>query len=199
MLTPSAGTTPAPPAPTSRLANPDVPVAYDVPDMTRAAAALPPGLTLLSDAGQYPRSPTVMGQACSSRPFDPPMVAGRQFTWVDERQRWPDQFTVDLVVTGRQTGGGPVAFQALVQDSGVCRFPDAVDPFALTVAGADETWAARYRPEGLTQVLGAARVGDLVVGVSLNSPEDGPAQLAAVLTAAVDDLRASGLPAADGR
>lgn len=199
--TPAPTSTPtAPPATsTSGLANPDVPVAYDIPDMTRAAAALPAGMSVLSDMGQYPKSPTVMGQECSSRPFDPPMVAGRQFTWVNEAQRWPRQEGVDLVVTGRATGGGPVAFDALVGNWGVCRFTEETQPFDLTIAGAEQTWAAQTDSQGLARVSGAARVGDLIVGVSIWYPQDGRAELAALLTAAVTDLQTSGLPAAEGR
>lgn len=182
------------------LANPDVPVAYDIPDMTRTRAALPAGLVVLGDRGQYPKSPTVMGQACSSRPFDPPMVAGRQITWWNEIQRWPNQASVDLVVTGRATGGGPIAFDALVANTGVCRFTDPTTPFAITVAGADQTWAAHTDSNGLPFVSGAARVGDLIVGITVLHPaQDAVSELTTLLTAAVADLRASGLPAAEGR
>ncbi|MEZ0163181.1 hypothetical protein AB2L27_00205 [Kineococcus sp. LSe6-4] len=185
------------------LANPDVPVAYDIPDMTRTRAALPTGLTVLGDYGQYPRSPTVMGQECSSRPFDPPMVAGRQISWWNGSQRSATQNAVDLVVTGRAPGGGPIAFDALVADTGVCRFTEPTTPFAITVAGADETWAAHTDSNGLPFVSGAARVGDLIVGITVLHPSQDEAsqvaELTTVLTAAVADLRASGLPAVEGR
>ncbi|WP_380176054.1 hypothetical protein ACFEMC_10375 [Kineococcus sp. DHX-1] len=199
-ITPSIGSTAGS---SVGLANPNVPVAYDIPDMTRTRASLPAGLTVLSDGGQYPKSPTVMGQECSSRPFDPPMVAGRQITWWNGSQRSSTQSQVDLVVTGRAAGGGPVAFDALVANTGVCRFTDPTTPFALTVAGADQTWAARTDSNGLPFISGAARLGDLIVGITVLHPSaDQAAQvsdLTTLLTAAVADLRASGLPAADGR
>lgn len=185
------------------LANPNISVAYDIPDMTRTRAALPAGLTVLGDHGQYPKSPTVMGQECSSRPFDPPMVAGRQITWWNENQRWPNQAAVELAVTGRATGGGPIAFDALVANTGVCRFTDPTTPFTITVAGADQTWAAHTDSNRLSFTSGAARVGDLIVGITVEHLAQDEAsqvsQLTTLLTAAVADLRASGLPAAEGR
>ncbi|PPK90170.1 hypothetical protein CLV92_12911, partial [Kineococcus xinjiangensis] len=163
---PTAAASPsdAPPTEASDLTDPNLPVAYDIPDMTRTEAALPAGMTRLGASGQYPNSPTVPGQACGPLAFNPPMVAGRQFAWIGANQSDPEQELIEVAVTGRRTGGGPMTFDALVGNWGVCRFTEDFEPFDLAIPGADQTWAAHTHRNGNTQISGAARVGDLLVG-----------------------------------
>ncbi|WP_337062011.1 hypothetical protein [Kineococcus sp. G2] len=193
----TAPTVPAPPLPTSAPADPNA-VAYDVPDLPGLVAALPAGQVLLSDVGQYANLPTVAGQGCSGAQIDPPQIAGRQWMWAEENSNRLDQTSVEAVVTGWAPGTGPEAFAHLVaNDSRACGFDDDLTPGTVDVPGADETWAARWETNGIPVTAGAARVGDLVVGVTVSNPgPEGDADVARMLTAAVADLRGSGLSAA---
>ncbi len=144
-----------------------------------------------------------MGQECSSRPFDPPMVAGRQITWWNGSQRSSTQSQVDLVVPA----GPPAGAGRLRRPRGQHRRVPVHRPHHAALPShrhrGDQTWAARTDSNGLPFVSGAARIGDLIVGITVLHPSaDQAAQvsdLTTLLTAAVADLRASGLPAADGR
>ncbi|MCI2237003.1 hypothetical protein MO973_41145 [Paenibacillus sp. TRM 82003] len=187
---------PATPLPTTAPADPDA-VAYDVPDLPGLVAALPAGQVLLLDLGQYAKNPTVSGQACGGSEIEPPQIAGRQWGYAEEDSNRLDQTSVDVVVTGWAPGTGPGAFGHLVaNDSRTCGFSDDLTRRTVDVPGADETWAARWQTDGTPVTAGAARAGDLVVGVTVSNPgPEGDADVARVLTAAVADLRGSGLAA----
>ncbi|WP_432497445.1 hypothetical protein [Kineococcus auxinigenes] len=198
-VTTPAVTTPAVPStplPTTAPADPGA-VAYAVPDLPGLVAALPAGQVLLLDLGQYAKNPTVAGQRCGETPLDPPQIAGRQWGWAQEDSNRLDQTSVEVVVTGWAPGTGPEAFAHLVaNDSPTCGFSEDLTRTTVDVPGADETWAARWESNGTPVTAGAARVGDLVVGVTVNDPDvDGDADVARVLTAAVADLRGSSLAA----
>ncbi|WP_432545727.1 hypothetical protein [Kineococcus sp. SYSU DK004] len=190
-----------PPGPTAAPEDP-ADVAYDVPDLPGVAAVLGEDHALFSDLGQYAATAVVEGQMCNQGlTGNAEQVAGRWTTWLPEGDTSGAR-GVDVVVTGWVAGSGPAAFADVVEDSGECRWLDPQEPFALTApAGGedawDEAWAARSRAPGAEVVSGVARTGDLLVGVTVRSPgEGGEADVAALLAAAVADLRAAGLPAA---
>ncbi|WP_369068863.1 hypothetical protein [Kineococcus terrestris] len=188
-----------PPGPTAAPEDP-ADVAYDVPDLPGTAAVLGDEYALLSDLGQYAATAVVAGQECNrGLTGNAEQVAGRWTTWLPEGDTSGAR-GVDVVVTGWVAGSGPAAFADVVEDTGACRWLDPREPFELTAPGPDawdEAWAARSSAPGADVVSGAARTGDLLVGVTVRSPgEDGEARLAALLAAAVADLRAAGLPAA---
>ncbi|WP_180357549.1 hypothetical protein [Streptomyces sp. NP160] len=177
-------------------------VAYEIPDVATAAAtsaALPAGVRLGMDLGQYRLEPTVPGQACGS---DDDAVAGRQWSWAEDPQSNDvDQVSVDLVVTGWPTGSGARAFRDAVDDTGACRWTsDPISPAAVSVTGADDAWVASFADNGLDLTRGAARVGDLVVGVEVwNPPSGSTGEVQRLLAAVTAELAASGLPAAANR
>jgi len=166
-------------------------VAYAIPDLALPEALLPAGHDPVSDLGQYRLQPSVPGQACSSRP--PFNVAGRQWTWIGSGRA-----SVTVVVTGWRAGRGSAAFDDVVQDAGTCRFMDDVRSVPASVASAQQAWVASATTStGLSPTYGAARVGDLLVGVEvLEPPSDGPALVADLLGAVADAMLASGIPAA---
>lgn len=177
-------------------------VAYEIPDVASSAdiaAALPPGVQLGQDLGQYRLEPTVPGQYCDGADDD--AVAGRQWSWAaDPQSNDPTQISVSLVVTGWPTGAGARAFSDAVEDTGACRWTSVpVSPAAVSAPGADEAWTATFR-DGGDFTRGAARVGDLVVGVEVwNPPSGSTAEVQRLLAAVSAQLAASGLPAAAGR
>ncbi|MEJ5887830.1 hypothetical protein WDZ16_05075 [Pseudokineococcus marinus] len=173
-------------------------VAYEVPDLGATwAAALPAGQVGLGDLGQYRFQPTVPGQSCNGGSSSPRSVAGRQWMWAEEDSDRLDQTTVELVVTGWPEGGGAAAFADVVEDDGHCTWYDDVpSPADVAVPSADEAWAGvRQSPvgDGSTVLLGAARAGDLVVGVQVWHPAAGDAEglTGRLLEAAVLELRAA--------
>ncbi|TXR56575.1 hypothetical protein [Quadrisphaera setariae] len=178
-------------------------VAYEIPDVATAAstaAALPPGVQLGQDLGQYRLEPTVPGQFCDGADVD--TVAGRQWSWAEDPQSNDlTQVSVTMVVTGWPTGGGARAFRDAVEDTGACRWmSDPTSLGAASVPGADEAWAASFADGGGDSTRGAARVGDLVVGVEVwNPPSRSTAEVQRLLAASAAALAASGLPAASGR
>ncbi|WP_298804691.1 hypothetical protein [uncultured Pseudokineococcus sp.] len=173
-------------------------VAYEVPDVGATwSAALPDGQVGLGDLGQYRFQPTVPGQSCNGGSSSPRSVAGRQWMWAEEDSNRLDQTTVGLVVTGWPEGGGPSAFADVVEDDGPCAWYDDVpSPADVAVPSADEAWAGVRRSpvgDGSVILLGAARTGDLVVGVQVQHPAAGDADALTgrLLEAAVLELLAA--------
>lgn len=185
-------------------------VAYNIPDMTRARSTLPGNQTLMNIdgvAGQYRSETPLAGPvACTGDPADTfsvadYSVAGRQFDWADETS---PQHVASLKVTGWPTGTGTVTFQAATTGSLPCAMSGELTTVDVTVPGADESWVVTadlgWSP---SYISGSARVGDLIVSASLAASSADAAtarseDLVTLLTAAVEDLRASGLPAARG-
>ena len=121
-------------------------------------------------------------------------VAGREFQRADETST---QDAVTLRVTGWPAGTGAATFGAATSGSLTCRMTGDLMPVNLTVPGADQSWAATADLDGPPSYLpGSARVGDLIVSASLTAPTGAATarsgELAALLTAGVEDLRASG-------
>lgn len=214
-LTPASApaTEPGPPAtpPSSPETEPEAVGTPDgdepLPDVARARAALPAGLTLVNDDGPYGDETTPLtglGLSCDVASPGPRTRAAQEFQWADESQTTSDQSVVTLLITRWGSGDAAEVFTAAGDGSGTCRFPVGSAPLDLAVAGAEESWGAttdlggEYQGRPFAQVSGAARVGDLAVGVSVQGPTpDRVAVLTAVLTAAVADLRA-GDPAPPG-
>ncbi|WP_432536695.1 hypothetical protein [Kineococcus arenarius] len=176
-------------------------VTDDLPDMSRARAAVPAGQTLVNDfeaaGGETPL--TGLGVGCTmGSPSPRRSVAGWEYEWINQAQPSSQRGAVNLAVTAWPTGEGVVVFDAATTGSGTCRFTEGLQPLPITIDGADQAWAARTDsspgfPVGTySQVSGVVRVGDLLVCASLrNLDTDGTTELTAVLSAAVADLRAA--------
>jgi len=199
-LTPVAGAdgSAAPTTPSGQYAGVPVGtgVAYPIPDLVTSLAAVPAapsGSWEVQDLGQYRLQPVVPGQACSSRP--PFNVAGRQWSWY--REGWA---SVSVTVTGWRTGRGPGAFDDVVRDAGICRFTGEQSEVETTVPGAAQAWiATSAQQNGVPVVHGAARVGDVVVGVEItDAGSQGVQQVKQLLEAVTSEMVSEGLPAATG-
>lgn len=172
-------------------------VASAIPDLRSVPTALPPGLQLRLDLGQYRLEPSVPGQSCDGADTD--TVAGRQWSWDEAGTDRLDETAVGLVVTGWPTGTGHRAFADVVRDTGGCTWLETPHPVAVAVPAADESWAAAFDANGVPSVRGAARVGDLLVGVEVRGAgADGTAAVQRLLQAAVGELAADGPQVARG-
>lgn len=185
-------------------------VAYDIPDLTRARSTLPGGQTLSSIGGVAEQrrieTPLAGPVGCSGGSADmlsvaDYSVAGREFQWADQTS---PQHVITLTVTGWPRSAGAATFQAATSGSLTCAMTGDLTPVDLTIPGADQSWVVTADLGGLSSYLtGSARVGDLIVSASLPAATIEAAaarsdELLALLTAAVEDLRASDLPSAQG-
>ncbi|GAB7190900.1 hypothetical protein NUM3379_16070 [Kineococcus sp. NUM-3379] len=174
-LVPPPGTPGAAPAP--------------VPDLPRTWAALPEGLVELTDL-EHAGIPVVDGQECTADGrAGPEPVVGRSWTWAHPSGS-PGRPGVGVHVTGWAPGTAGEAFAQVDGNSGPCRFPALGETLPVDVP-ADESWAATTTsPDGATAFVGAARTGDVVVGVSVRGLEwsEGRGRLEALLRAAVGEL-----------
>ncbi len=211
--TPTVSTTPIAQSPSESPtgeARMDV-VAYDLPDMSRARAVLPSGGTLTNLGGvadqsraETPLAGPVMcsGDSGESLAVQDWGIAGRQFQWHDDTVAQRED---TLVVSGWPTGTGADVFRAATAGSLPCEMSGQLTPVDLAVPDAEQTWAVVADLGGPAAYLtGSVQVGDLIVSASLPAATPLAAtarsgELSAVLRAAVDDLRASDLPAVDGR
>lgn len=169
-------------------------VADDVPDLDGAwAAALPAGLVTMSAGEQYRFSPTVPGSCDGDDGVDP--VAGRQRMWAEEASNRLDQLVVDVAVTGWTEGTGEDALDDVRLDRADCSWPGAVpDQVDIPVEGADGSWLGVRGTAGEDVLHGAARTGDLVVGVQVWGR---PGQDGADLAVRVTEEAVRGLQVAD--
>jgi hypothetical protein len=170
-------------------------VAYDVPDLDDAwDAALPAGLVTMSVGEQYRFSPTVPGQSCNGDDGVDP-VAGRQWMWAEEASNRLDQLVVDVAVTGWAEGTGDDALDDVRLDRADCSWLGAVpDQIDIPVDGADGSWLGVRRTADEDVLHGAARTGDLLVGVQVWGR---PGQDGADLAVRVMEEAVRGLQAAD--
>ncbi|GAB3462560.1 hypothetical protein AB1207_10195 [Kineococcus endophyticus] len=198
---PERPASPSTPPTTPTSSGPADPAAQEPPPpLPRTLATVPTGVELISDSGPYQRenSPLAgLGVTCDLTTVHPSTVSARKWQWNAVDAPADAQEGVTLLVTRWPTGTAQAAFDGLGSDGAACRFGWAVTPFPVSVQGADQTWAATtdftgdYQGGPVHQVSAAARVGDLAVGVSVESSR--PAreeELTSLLSAAVADLRA---------
>lgn len=175
-------------------------VAYEIPDLPNAHPMQPGGQTVEGTSGRL-ESPLAGPVGCAVDSPDPLSIAGRQMQWVEDTD---SQDVTTLIVTGWPTGTAAATFDAATSGSLACRVTGQLTPLDVTIEGADQSWAVTADLGPSAEIAGAARVGDLIVGASLraSTPQEATArsgELSALLTAAVQDLRSSGLPATLGR
>ncbi len=176
---------------------PDVRPALDAPDdptssgprrSRRAGAPAPLPRTLATvptggraDLGQRPLPAGELAAGGSRRhlrPDDGPPEHRLGAEVAVERGRRPAERPGGrhLLVTRWPTGTAQAAFDGLGSDGAACRFGWAVTPFPVSVQGRGPvrgprrpTSRATYQGGTVLQVSAAARVGDLAVGVSVES------------------------------
>ena len=160
-----------------------------VPDLPRTWAALPEGLVESTDL-EHADISVVDGQECDvdgRTGLEP--VTGRLWSWAHPSGS-PSRPSVGVNVTGWAAGTAGEAFTEVVENSGLCRFPGLGETVPVDVP-ADESWAATTTgPDGRTAFVGAARTGDVLVGVSVRGTEwsEVRSRLEALLRAAVGEL-----------
>jgi hypothetical protein len=146
-------------------------VLFDIPDSVAIPRKeLPVPMVNLLDLGQYRAVPTLPGQACSAARFErmPQPVAGRSWSWAEENSNRLDQRAVNLNVTGWRDGGAARELANVAKNAGACRFDPAVTQTGLT----DERWTGwRDGAAGTATAYAAQRVGDVIVGIEVTSPE----------------------------
>ncbi|MGZ4601353.1 hypothetical protein [Oryzihumus sp.] len=109
--------------------------------------------------------------------------------------------TVTVTVTGWKTGTGAARFADLQKNRGSCVWLPEQERVSWPGADPSRTWLSRSVGGGLQQYLASQRVGDLIVSVVVGGlpgdEEKGEAIRLSDLVAG--RVRASGLPAAEGR
>lgn len=172
-------------------------VAYRIPDAVSIPAdQLPSAVTQQGDIGQYRWISQVDGQDCDDGSH-PLSIAGRNWSWFNPAASRKD-VAVDLSVTGYTTGTGRARFAELAANTGACRFTDPVKPQAMSVSGVDNAWAAT-RTFGTAEFGHAAvLVGDVIIGVTVQSPQGGQAavELAEKLVLEAAQRAIAAMPAA---
>ncbi|MFB9377643.1 hypothetical protein ACFFKU_13755 [Kineococcus gynurae] len=176
-----------------------LPVRYAIPDLTRALAVLPPDKTLSGGSEQRRQESALSGPVACLQDWSAPSpsIAGRSFQWFAGTT---PEHVADLSVTGWPEGTGRVIFDEAVAGDLQCRVTGELSRQDVTVAGADQSWVVTSDLGPSAGVVGAARVGDLIVSAALRAPTVSEAaartdELVTLLDAAVTDLRASDLAA----
>jgi len=120
--------------------------------------------------------------------------------WYEEDSNDP-QMGVQLIVTGWRQGTGPARFADVVENTGACRWTDPVSPASAGDLPGDQAWAG-VEDSSLNRSFAAARLGDLIVAVTVDDNSEGAEPTLAVakdlLIIAEGRLASAGLAAAAG-
>ncbi len=175
----SASTAPRPgPSPTPESSRPLDGNAFDIPvTVSLTKNEVPPGIRALPDSGELPDMTPIDGKNCNDNGPGPTSIAGRWFSWANNR----GTALIDLTVTGYAAGTGAARFKNLVDDTGRCRwlFP----PKAVGTAGlrGDGVWAGMASSPQVGAIGHAAiRYGDVIIGVTVRDRQSTPRAAAAL-------------------
>jgi hypothetical protein len=188
----------------------DPPAEYAFGDVFPDESDLPGGMSYRGDPTEYRRTPPAFGaQMCDEEAVaahapgqerGPEPVAGKK------RSAWaasglPAHPTVDLTVTGWATGTGAARFADLQANRGSCIWKP--DQTREDWPGADRgtTWLSTTSFAGAVQYVAAQRVGDVIVTAVVVAPGRADARRWAMALSdqVAEKVRASGLPAAEGK
>ena len=176
---------------------------YGMPDVAPTGSELVGGVSFSSDLGDSGGAAPAMGVQSCQVPgrTGRPEVASRSWSFVENGNDLTGN-EADLTLTGWAAGTGPAAMAELVADKGTCAFEHPQTPLPWPGHAAPDHWLAVSGRTGDTrQVVAATRVGDVLVTVVSRSRSEATAVQMSTRMAdtAVARLRASGLPAAEGK
>ena len=186
------------------------PADYLIGDVFPDESDLPAGMSYHGDPSDYRRTPPAGGaQICDDlavaaqapgQEQGPEPVAGKsQSAWT--ASGLPAHPTVDLTVTGWATGTGAARFADLQANRGSCVWKP--DQSREDWPGADPrtSWLSTAPLAGAVQYVAAQRVGDVIVTAVVVAPARADARSYAVALSdqVAENVRASGLPAAEGK
>ena len=178
-----------------------------------SAAQLGHGMSYHGAPIDGPRTPAASGaQVCDSvlvaqakgvaADHSPRPVAGTQtMAWAGSGSGGVVAPNVSITITGWKTGTGTARFADLQGNRGFCVWMPAQEQVTWSGADPSRTWLSRSVGGGPEQYLASQRVGDLIVSVVVGGlPGDQEKAEAIRLSDLVAGrVRASGLPAAEGR
>jgi hypothetical protein len=128
-------------------------------------------MSLTLDLGNYANIPPVSGQSCDvgSNAERPMPLVGRTWSWDDAASDRMEQRTVQLSVTGWENAAEAIA--DIRQDSGFCTFLDTVTERPSGDLPGEGAWVGSSTANGLTSGYAVARLGQVLVAVTVNDPE----------------------------